>query len=800
MELIALLPHRRNVSPRLAPPPCRRHVSGRRARVLCSFLLGALLGLPFATLLSAQEENGSEVMEVIGVSPIQGGELPETYLPFHVQRVNAEDLEIGHGLDITDYLNRRFSGVSISEVQSNRYQPDVQFRGFTASPLLGAPQGLAVYQDAVRVNEVFGDTLNWDLIPEGAIATLNLVSGANPVFGLNALGGALSIVTKNGFDYPGHSVEMQGGSNSQLSTQLESAGHGELWAYYVHLNYLDEDSWRALTSTGMKNSFGKLSFRDEEGRTDLDLSFAYADNELTGNGPAPVELLEQSRQQIFTAPDITDNELRYANMQFEHLANDLVSFSGNAYYRESLTDSFNGDVSDFEACTADDTLLCREENRVETELRDQNDESLSSTLNAINNISQREQQAYGGSLQSTLFFGGSLFDAQVVVGGAYQHGSVDFRSQVEAAVLGESRLTTRTGRYLPQEGVGLNIVDRTWSVYFSETTSFDWLHVTLSGRFNNTRIRLRDVGGGADPLSISRPSLNGTHEYQRFNPAVGFSIEATPDISIYGGYSESSRAPTAVELACADEMEPCRLPNAFLSDPPLEQVVAKGFDVGIRGRYADLMDWHFGAYRIINKDDILFQATGGASSNQGFFRNVGSTRRLGLEASLGLSWRAFDLSLGYGFVEATFEDAFESFSPNHPAAVGGRIQVAGGDRVPGIPRHTGKAALDWQPHEQLLLGLDFIFNSDQILRGDESNQVDPVGSYGILNFYGEVRAPEALALDLSFHVRVDNVLAREYENFGLLGDPSEVFASYSDPRFLSPGAPRAIFAGVSLSF
>ncbi len=32
--------------------------------------------------------------------------------------------------------------------------------------MLGTPQGLAVYQNGVRINEVFGDTVNWDLIPE----------------------------------------------------------------------------------------------------------------------------------------------------------------------------------------------------------------------------------------------------------------------------------------------------------------------------------------------------------------------------------------------------------------------------------------------------------------------------------------------------------------------------------------------------------------------------------------------------------------------------------------------------------
>ena len=55
-----------------------------------------------------------------------------------------------------------------------------------------------MFQDGVRINEPFGDGVNWDLIPNPAIATITLMPGSNPVFGLNTLGGAISITTKNG--------------------------------------------------------------------------------------------------------------------------------------------------------------------------------------------------------------------------------------------------------------------------------------------------------------------------------------------------------------------------------------------------------------------------------------------------------------------------------------------------------------------------------------------------------------------------------------------------------------------------
>lgn len=56
-------------------------------------------------------------------------------------------------------LPAALAGVVANPAQNNPWQPDIAFRGFTASPLMGAPQGLSVFLDGVRVNEAFGDTV-----------------------------------------------------------------------------------------------------------------------------------------------------------------------------------------------------------------------------------------------------------------------------------------------------------------------------------------------------------------------------------------------------------------------------------------------------------------------------------------------------------------------------------------------------------------------------------------------------------------------------------------------------------------
>jgi outer membrane receptor protein involved in Fe transport len=265
-------------------------------------------------------------------------------------------------------------------------------------------------------------------------------------------------------------------------------------------------------------------------------------------------------------------------------------------------------------------------------------------------------------------------------------------------------------------------------------------------------------------------------------------------LTFYAGYNEANRAPSPVELTCADEDDPCRLPNAFLADPPLEQVVAETFELGLRGRHGGGA-WHAGLFRTTNNDDILF-ISAGALTNEGFFSNVGQTRRDGIE--LGIDGRAETLSwfANYTLLDATFRETLALPSPNNPTAGGGEVLVMPGDRLPLIPRHLFKAGLRIALGK-FTLGGEILGGSDFHLRGDEGNDVARVGAYTVLNLRGDYRVTDSLRLFLN----VDNVLGEEYETFGLFGEADEVLGDdFEDSRFLSPAMPRAAWIGAQLSF
>ena len=238
------------------------------------------------------QERAQQVVEVIGRTPL-GADIASDQIAANVQRVTAEAIASQHALDLTQFMQRNLGSVLINEAQNNPLQPDLQYRGFVGSPLLGLPQGIAVYQDGVRLNEPFGDTVSWALLPDSAIDSMVIMPGSNPLFGLNALGGAISIRTKDGFAHPDTEAEILGGSFGRLGLSASTGGAGEDFGYFATAEYLEEDGWRDFSPTEAIQLFGKLTWQMPATRIDLGLGLA--DTELIGNGPAPTKLSQPVR-------------------------------------------------------------------------------------------------------------------------------------------------------------------------------------------------------------------------------------------------------------------------------------------------------------------------------------------------------------------------------------------------------------------------------------------------------------------------------------------------------------------------
>jgi outer membrane receptor protein involved in Fe transport len=768
-----------------------------KKKALCMMLASVLMS---ASAFAAEDQVELTDIEVFGTTPMHGVGLPEDEIPSNIQSASDEDIERVQGLDISDFMNKTLGSVSLNQAQNNPFQPDLRFRGFTASPLVGNSQGLSVYMDGIRVNEPFGDAVNFELIPESAIASMNLIPGSNPVFGLNTLGGALSIQTKNGFTHAGHSLEAYTGSFGRDSGTIESGGNDGNFAYFVTGSITKEDGWRDYSPSRVEQFFSKLSYANEN--STLDLGITAIDSDLNGNGASPVELVALDREAVFTHPDNTQNELRMFTLNGSHWLDDTTLLSANTYFRKSDRSTFNGDGSELSVIGND---LGEDEDGVEG-VFDGDDEILTNDAAALgfadgddvalNNTSKTEQDSFGFGLQST--FLNDLFGRQnqLIVGASYDKSKVDHTAQSEIAQFTPSRGTNGTGFIIDETVVDGQIDTETYSLFFTNTHSLtDRLALTVAGRWNRIEIDISGTSEGGDQL------LNETgekHVFNRFNPALGMTYAIQDNLTVYGNYSESNRAPTPSELTCADEDNPCALPNSFLADPPLDDIVARTIETGFRGTHGNV-NWNAGVFYTELKDDLFFfpateEDPADPRLNVGIFDNIDKTSRAGLELGADGSYDKLTWFANYAYVRAAFEDDFSYAREVDDDVV--TFNVDKGDRLPGIPEHNIKIGADYAFTQKLSLGMTASYHSSQYFRGDEANVDKKIAHYKVVNLHGRYKATK----NLQFFAKVDNLFDSEYDTFGLYGEPDEAPGfDFEDPRFVGTSSPRAGWIGFKLT-
>jgi iron complex outermembrane recepter protein len=732
-------------------------------------------------------------------------------VPGNVQTLRASDLsQLGGTASLIDGLSAHLGSVNINDTLADVFQPDILYRGFEASPVLGTPQGLAVYQNGVRINEAFGDTVNWDLFPDIAIDRVDLVS-ANPLFGLNALGGAISVTMKNGFTFHGSDGELAGGSFDQRQGAVEFGGNNGAFGFYGAARLLDQNGWRLFSRDSVRQYYADMSFRDDG--ASIDLSYARADNRLYGQGAAPVQSLALSPENVFTGPQNSFNTLNFVTLNAELKFTDRLAVQGVLYSRDLRQTISNGDNSNYTACTDIAATLCQSDGL--TPLTDTAGGLIpdisngGATLIGQNDFERIRSDGLGGSLQLTntapLLGFGNVF----AMGATFDTAETNFFSGTEVGVLNASRIVLPSGLLVDTpEGtdfsatpVDLNANNKYYGFYLTDT--FDvtsLLSVTASGRYNIAKIDLSDQIGTA---------LSGNNRFTHFNPALGATYQLSSGVTAYAGYSTNNRAPTASEIECSDPLQPCLLPSSLAGDPPnLRQVIAHTMELGLRGRSSssgEHFSWNASVFRTNSDDDIYGVAT---SLSSGFFQNVGSTRRQGFEASLNYQGQQWSGYAQYSYIDATFRSPLVLKSPSNPFQdADGNIQVLPGDRLPLIPLSRVKLGADYSVSHAWSLGGSLVQATSSFFRGDESNRNPQLPGYHVVS----LRSSYRLSQQVELFANVQNVFDERYSTFGLFGDPTGVGAPGVpadalangpgvDNRFQSPGMPRAYFGGVKIRF
>ncbi len=744
-------------------------------------------------------------VEVIGTSPVPGVGIDRDEIPANVQSIVAPDTAKQGPTALVSGLDQHLGSVNLNGNEDNPYQPDVQYRGFEATSVVGTPIGLAVYQNGVRLNEPFGDSVSWDLIPDFAIYQLNVVP-TNPVYGLNALGGALVIDMKNGFNFQGGQAEVSGGSFGRRQFTLQYGKQIDNVGAYIGLNEAHDDGFRKLSPSLVRQLYADVGAEGDHGS--LHLSFTGANNKLAGLGPTPIQLVNLDRTAVFVSPQWFDDTLAMASLNGNYIASDTVSIQSSFYVRSSGRRSYAGNITDVQTCgpAIPDTLCLGDSSSV---LFDTNGQPVMDVLGGAtpgeNDASTITSLGLGGSLQATYTAPLWGHDNHLEVGASLDHGDVNFNSTNEVAIINPATLVTQgLGIIIAQPDgsltpIKLETTNSYYGLYASDTLNVTpRVAVTLGGRYNVAQIHLIDQIGTA---------LNGNNRFSRFNPAAGATYKILPSLTAYAGYAEANRAPTAGELGCSDPARPCSL-DAFVSaDPPgLKQVVAHSYEAGVRGRLnlagEDIpgrITWNLGLFRTDLDGDILAVPSNIIST--GYFQNIGSTRRQGIEAGISYKDDKWRLGVNYSLVAATFESAVTLSSPDNPFAdANGDIQVKPGDRLPGVPLHRLKVSADYALSGNWAIGGNLLFASDQYYFNDQSNQNRPLPGYVVVNVHASYKVNPQVEL----FALVQNLFDNNYATYGIFNNPTATplpgVPNPTNPRFVSVAPPLAAYGGVRVKF
>lgn len=765
-------------------PPRPRHALQRRAAAV-ALLTAAHTGLVWAQAAAAATAGGkldaAVRVDVVGTAPLPGLGVDRDLLPYGSVLLRRDSLDRARADTLSDALARGVPGLQVNDIQGSPYQGDVTFRGHRASGLLGAAQGLSVYLDGVRINEPFGDVVNWDLVPESALRSVTLLPGANPAFGLNTLGGAIVLQTLSGQQAPGTRAEAGFGSFGRLRLDTHTGGRAANgWHHLVAGSLFDERGWRDHSPGRRGLVLAKLG--QDDGATGWQASLLTGRSTLVGNGLVPArvitdggtvpDLLATRRQAVFTHPDRTRNELLHLALNLHHSLDARQQLQALAWVRDSRRHTVNGDLADDAAPGHDE--------------------------NAALNTTRTRQRAAGLSASVSGRHGGHFWQW----GGSAERSRVHYRQHEQEGFFDSSR-----GVLPGNEEAELSAEVRGHSLHLGLYATDTWrlaggTAVTGTLRWNRSRVA-NTLSTVDDDSGVFQHKPEERFTYTSLNPALGVAQPLWPGVSVFANVARNTRVPTVIELGCADPAQPCRLPAGLQSDPYLKQVRSTSLEAGLRWTPASGQRLELSLYRNDNRDDILFSSVS-ATGQRGYFRNVERTRHQGLD----LSWQGrlagLDLSAAYSRLDATYQ-------AHGVLRMGERnIGITPGMRIAGLPRHSLKFSADGPLARGFSVGADLQVLSRRVTQGnedgraadDEDDRLDlSVPGYAVVNLRATWQARPGLEL----LARVNNAFNRQTASYGALAETpfdarGHTTGESRDALFLAPGAPRSLFIGLRWLF
>lgn len=652
----------------------------RRSTLLAALLLGG------AQIASAQVPDTArkdttaiilKPLEVVGTIQPFAGPSVRGGVPARVTILTGAEVDASEPRVLSDVLGLQ-AGFSTYDDLGSPYKLNVSSRGFYASPVVGLGQGIAVFLDGVRQNEPDAAQVNFDLLPLEHVKRIELLSGNGTLLGRNALGGAVNLVTRSGEGPLSGEIEVMGGTQGARSLE---ASFGAITSggldWYAGGGYNAEDGWRQVTKAEQSNFFVNVGKMGET--SGLRFQGYVAKSWAQTAGSLPETVFETAPDSNLSAQDFEDlHNVQVALLGYQSIGAGRASF--NIYNRWHQAERFNANQP------TDPDVYGESKNRVT-----------------------------GGTIDYRVGF---LAGAHAV---GLRFGVDGSSARTQVQLFADS---TKFGGGRPQTTF---VKSPVWDVAGFVSGDLQMGRVTFSagGRYDYVRAPFHNQ---------LDPDRDTTQTFGRFNPRGGIDVDAGKGVSVFGSVGTGFRAPSVIEIACADPEEPCPLPFALGDDPPIDPVTTVSYEVGARYTTGRVL-FSASAYRIDVKNDIyLFpfeeEDEPEGSTIDGYFGNLDKTRREGIELSARYFFGpAHSLYLNYGYTRATFQSTAEIFSIREDEDAGIENEAEPGDRLPLVPDHQVKGGFNLRFPGGFRAGADARYIGKQYLRGDEANDTPQLKAY-----------------------------------------------------------------------
>lgn len=703
--------------------------------VVAGLLSGFIVTFGLSLAVPAAEPPPEVLEEVV----VTGTRLPDTpvesrTLPAKVTVITAQDIARSGAKTVQEAIQLA-TGIVMYDQVGNAFQQTVDLRGFNGQPV----SATTVFVDGVRMNEPDFNTVNFDLIPLETIDRIEIIPGPSAIYGKNALGGVINILTKRGGAKPQVTGETLFGSFHRERYTINTSGPLGKLDYYANFARETEDGFRDESDARISRFFGKLGYRPTD-ETDLTIAYTYVKSRLLQAGSLPLSVAAIDPKQNFTPGDFFDSENNGVRLTGRQRLPLGLSVNGNLFYRHLGQELFtvSQPFSPGGTNPRSDSLF--------------NSEARGGTVQLTHEATPLEHRnvlTFGTELTRNNF--GNRFNFP----GPFP--SLRSTNEDVFGLYAQDTLTLATP-----------------------------LLLTTGVRYDHDQMSFLDNLNGAN---------SGSKRYSRITPRAGLTYRVTPAASLYFNYSEGFRVPTFFELFALGtfgsnpNLRPVRSRNYELG---LKSRVGSWGEAELALFRADVRD-----EILLVCGDPFTCGTSTFAANQ----NIDKSRRQGLEATLKGKYNQYlDGAVNYTFTEATIESDL-TLNPFFFGPFGASPyveQVRKGDTFPLVPKHRLGIAGNYHPGPAWTFSLTGLYVSTQFHLNDEQNSQPRIAGYFQLN--GRVAYERAVpGGQLAGFLMVLNILDQRYFTSGIIA-ANNLTGGGAVERFVVPAPGIAVYGGLSYRF